>query len=61
MRRAPNRIAASSTLNVAIRLLRNTVWGGFCVGSGIAAACTTASWPRTTAYASPASVRSACA
>jgi hypothetical protein len=35
-------------------------YGEFCVGSGMAAACTTASAPRTAANASPASVRSTC-
>ena len=55
----PQRTAASSVLKVAMRLLRKTVWAGFCVGSGIAAAWTTASWPRTSANASPGSVRSA--
>jgi hypothetical protein len=58
-RAAPERTAASSVLKIAIRLFWNTLCGGLLVGSGIAAACTTASWPRTTANASPASVRSA--
>src|SRR5450830_915566 len=55
----PKRTAASRTLKVAIRLVRNTTCGGLPVGSGIAATCTTASAPRMTANASPASVRSA--
>ncbi len=58
-RAAPKRMAASSALNVDIKLFWNTTCGGFLVGSGMAAACTTASAPRTTAKASPASVRSA--
>ena len=58
-RRTSQRTAASSALNVAIRLLWKTTCGGLWVGSGIAAAWTTASLPRTTAKAAPASVRSA--
>ena len=58
-RGTPQRTAASSTLNVAIRLLENTRSGGWCSGSGIAAAWITASCPRTTANASPECVRSA--
>ena len=58
-RSAPMRTHASATLKVAMRLLRNTVWGGLRVGSGSAAQWITTSWPRTTANASPASVRSA--
>ena len=46
-----NRTAASSTLNIDVRLFWNTTCGGLCVGSGMAAACTTASCPRTTAKA----------
>jgi len=42
-----------------MRLFWKTACGGLRVGSGIAAAWITASWPRTTAKASPASVRSA--
>ena len=57
-RGTPKRTAASITLNVAVRLLANTTCGGLCIGSGIAAVWTTASWPRTSANASPASVRS---
>ena len=53
------RTHASTTLNVAIRLLRKTVDGGLRVGSGSAAQWITTSWPRTTENASPASVRSA--
>ena len=37
-RGTPKRTAASSTLNVAIRLFENTRCGGWCCGSGIAAA-----------------------
>ena len=59
-RSTPIRTAASATLNVAIRLLRNTVAGELRVGSGSAAQWMTASAPRTTAKASPASVKSAC-
>jgi hypothetical protein len=58
-RGTPKRTAASSVLNVASRLFAKTVCGGWCWGSGIAAAWITASCPRTTANASPASVRSA--
>ena len=58
-RSAPIRTHASTTLKVAMRLLRNTVAGGLRVGSGRAAQWITTSWPRTTANASPASVRSA--
>ena len=43
-----------------MRLLWKTTCAGLWVGSGIAAAWITASWPRTTAKAAPASVRSAC-
>ena len=53
-------MAASSVLKTDIRLFWNTWWGGLRDGSGSAAAWITASWPRTTAYASPASDRSAC-
>ena len=59
-RGTPKRIAASSVLKTHIRLFWKTVCGGLRVGSGSAAAWITASWPRTTANASPASVRSAC-
>ena len=59
-RGTPKRIAASSVLKTDIRLFWKTVCGGLRVGSGIAAAWMTASWPRTTANALPASVRSAC-
>ncbi len=59
-RGTPKRTAASSVLNVAITLFRKTTCGGLWVGSGSAAQWTTASWPRTTANASPASLRSAC-
>ncbi len=52
-----SRTHASTTLNVAIRLLRKTVCGVLRVGSGIAAVWITASHPRTTANASPGSVR----
>src|SRR3954452_1892507 len=48
-------MAASSVLKTPMRLLRKTVCGGLRVGSGSAAAWITASWPRTTANASPAS------
>jgi hypothetical protein len=58
-RLAPDRTAASSTLKVDMRLLPKTTDGGLWTGSGMAAACTTASAPRTTAAAWPASVRSA--
>jgi hypothetical protein len=50
-RGTPKRTAASSTLNVACRLLANTTCDGWCCGSGIAAEWMTASWPRTTANA----------
>ena len=43
-----------------MRLLWKTTCAGLRVGSGIAAAWITASWPRTTAKAAPASVRSVC-
>jgi hypothetical protein len=59
-RRTPAAIAASSRLNVDITLVPNTTCGGLWIGCGIAAVCTTASQPRTSAYAAPASVRSAC-
>ena len=59
-RRASASIAASSTLKVLIMLLPKTTCGGSCTGCGIAAVCTTTSQSRTTAYAAPASVRSAC-
>jgi hypothetical protein len=36
-------------LNVTIRLFWNTVWGTFCIGSGIAAVWMIASCPRATA------------
>src|SRR5919198_1525967 len=58
-RRTPRRTAASRTLNTLITLLWKTTCGGWCSGSGMAAAWTTTSAPRTTANASPASVRSA--
>src|SRR5262245_17464938 len=64
----PSRTHASTTLNVAIRLLPNTTCGACRPGAGMAAACTTASnrpgrgpsptdAPPMSAYASPASVR----
>jgi hypothetical protein len=59
-RPAPTEIAASSRLNVDIRLLSKTTWGALWIGCGIAAVWTTASQPRTSASAAPASVRSAC-
>ena len=43
-----------------MRLLWKTTCAGLWVGSGIAAEWITASWPRTTAKAAPASVRSVC-
>ena len=42
-RETPIRTAASDRLNTLSRLLANTSCGGFWVGSGIAAQCTTAS------------------
>src|SRR5919112_3584796 len=59
-RPTPNRIAASTTLKTPMRLFWKTTCGGLCVGSGSAAACTTASIPRTTANISPTSPTSAC-
>src|SRR3954471_4297863 len=58
-RSAPMRTHASVTLNVAIRLFENTMCGGLAPAEGTAAAWITTSWPRTTAYASPALLRSA--
>ena len=46
-RGTPQRTAGSSTLKVAMRLLRNTVAGVLRVGSGSAAQWMTTSWPRT--------------
>ncbi len=48
-RRAPAAIAASSTLKVDMRLLPKTTCGGLWIGCGMAAVCTTASQPRTSA------------
>ena len=57
---APATIAASRTLNVLSMLFANTTCGGLWVGCGIAAVWTTTSHAPATAYAAPASVRSAC-
>ena len=59
-RRAPATIAASRMLKVLSRLFPNTTWGGLWIGCGIAAVWTTTSQCRASAYAEPASVRSAC-
>jgi hypothetical protein len=48
-RGTPALTAASSVLNSAMRLFWKTRCGGLLVGSGIAAAWTTASWPGATA------------
>ncbi|MEJ7706263.1 MAG: hypothetical protein WKF82_02670 [Nocardioidaceae bacterium] len=40
-----DRLAPSTMLNVDNTLFEKTTSGGCCVGSGMAAACTTASWP----------------
>jgi hypothetical protein len=58
-RGTPKRTAASMRWNVDMRFVCSTTCAGLPVGCGIAATCTTASIPATTAKAAPWSVRSA--
>jgi hypothetical protein len=58
--RTPAPMAASSTLKVLSMLFANTTWAGLWIGCGIAAVCMTKSHAAASAWALPASVRSAC-